>query len=196
MPPVTAERSPPLSADHRRRLAGDGSLVDRSDAVDHLAVRGDDVACLHQHDVADLETRARHPLVLRTVGAGEELRLRLGTCAPERFRLRLAAALRHRLGEVPEEHREPEPEVDLEGEAQVGMPNDKVAQEEERGQRRHDLDDEHHRVMNERPRVELPECGAERRHHDRGVQERQACVASSHRVGRHRPRNGRHRGCS
>ena len=37
VPPVTAERSPPL-ADHRRGFAGDRRLVDRGDAFDHLAV--------------------------------------------------------------------------------------------------------------------------------------------------------------
>ena len=41
-------------ADDRRGFAGDRGLVDRGDALDHLAVGGDDVAGLDQHDVADL----------------------------------------------------------------------------------------------------------------------------------------------
>ena len=39
-------------ADHGRRLAGDGGLVDRGDPLDHGAVPGDDLAGLHHHDVA------------------------------------------------------------------------------------------------------------------------------------------------
>ena len=46
-------------ADDRRRFAGDRRLVDRGDALDHLAVGGDDVAGLDQHDVADLQARCR-----------------------------------------------------------------------------------------------------------------------------------------
>ena len=59
VPPVTAERSPPAS-----RITGADSpviaaFVDRGDALDDLAVAGDDVAGLDQHDVADLADRAR-----------------------------------------------------------------------------------------------------------------------------------------
>ena len=109
VPPVTAERSPPLS-----RITGADSPVmapSLTEATPSITSpsRRDDVACLDQDDVADLEARARHALVLGPVGVGEELRLGLGTRAPERFRLRLAAALRHRLGEIREQHREPEP---------------------------------------------------------------------------------------
>ena len=39
-------------ADDRRRLAGDGALVDRGDALDHLAVGRDGVVGLDQHHVA------------------------------------------------------------------------------------------------------------------------------------------------
>ena len=61
VPPVTAERSPPLS-----RITGADSpviadFIDRGDAFDHLAVAGDQVAGLHQHDVALLQLRRRPP---------------------------------------------------------------------------------------------------------------------------------------
>ena len=39
-------------ADHRRRLAGDRRLVDRGDALDDVAVAGDDLAGRDDHDVA------------------------------------------------------------------------------------------------------------------------------------------------
>ena len=47
-------------ADHRRRLAGDRRLVDRGDAVDHLAVARDEVAGLDQDDIARLQLGRRH----------------------------------------------------------------------------------------------------------------------------------------
>src|SRR3977135_1504541 len=54
VPQVTGDRS----ADARRRFARDRGLVDRGDALDHFAVRGDHVACFDQHDIADLEVDA------------------------------------------------------------------------------------------------------------------------------------------
>ena len=52
VPPVTARAVAAALADDRRRLAGDRRLVDRGDALDHLAVAGDHVAGLDDHDVA------------------------------------------------------------------------------------------------------------------------------------------------
>ena len=49
-------------ADHRRRFAGDRRLVDRGDALDHLAVGRDQVAGLDQDEVADLRVGRRHAL--------------------------------------------------------------------------------------------------------------------------------------
>ena len=84
-------------ADDRRRLAGDRRLVDRGDAFDHLAVGGDDVAGLHQHDLtwAKLVGRRGHdkpsPLI------DDELGLGLLAGLAQARGLRLAAALRPRL---------------------------------------------------------------------------------------------------
>ena len=101
-------------ADDRRGLAGDRRLVDRGDALDHLAVGRDGVAGLDQHDVADLQAGAGDQLVVAAVGPGQQLGLRLGARAPQRIGLRLAAALGDRLGEVGEQHGEPQPQDDLE----------------------------------------------------------------------------------
>ena len=46
-------------ADDRRGFAGDGRFVDRGEALDDVAVAGDDVAGLDQHHVADAADRAR-----------------------------------------------------------------------------------------------------------------------------------------
>ena len=107
-------------ADDGRRFAGDRGLVDRGDAFDHLAVRRNDVAGLDEHDVADAQRLARNQLVVARRLVLEELGLRLAARAPERVRLSLAAALRDRLGEVGEQHGDPQPQDDLEREAEVG----------------------------------------------------------------------------
>ena len=102
-------------ADHGRRLAGDRRLVDRADALDDLAVGRDDLAGLDDHDVAALRARAPGDLARRRAAArcvGRPGRA-------QRARLRLAAALGDRLGEVREQHRQPEPDRDRELEADV-----------------------------------------------------------------------------
>ena len=68
-------------ANDRRRLAGDGRLVDRGDALDHLAVGGDEIAGLDQHDLSGpkLACRSRHdePLLLIDDELGHGLLARL-----------------------------------------------------------------------------------------------------------------------
>ena len=71
--------------------------------------------------------------------------------------LGLAAALGDRLGEIGEQHGEPEPGRDLAGEQGLPVAGDEIAEEQERDAERHDLGDEDHRVPGERPRVELAE---------------------------------------
>ena len=151
-------------ADDRRRFAGDRGLVDRRDALDHLAVGGNGVAGLDQHDVADLEAGARQRACSPAVRAGQQLGLRLGALAAQRIGLRLAAAFGDRLREVGEQDREPEPDDDLEREAEVLAAGHEVAEEDDRRQRGDDLHHEHDRVLDQRPRIELDESRADRRH--------------------------------
>ena len=106
-------------ADHRRALAGDGALVHRGDALDDLAVAGDEVARLHEHEVAAraaaadaTSSTARVPPRL-----GEALGDHVLAGPPQRVGLRLAPSLGHGLGEVREEHREPEPQRHRQDEA-------------------------------------------------------------------------------
>ena len=134
VPPVTLE--PDVGArllEHRRRLAGDGRLVDVGDALDHLAVAGDDVVGLDQHDVALAQLRRADDLgssrrAASSFGRASRLRVRA-----QRVGLRLAARLGHRLGEVGEEHGEPEPERDLAGEA--AAPPGRAAEQRRAGTR-------------------------------------------------------------
>ncbi len=118
VPPVTAERSPPDS-----RITGADSpvmalsLTEAMPSID-VAVGGDDVAGLDQHDIADPRGRppARCSQVVRGVvgieALGRECRL---ARAPQAVGLRLAAPFGDGLGEVGKQHREPEPGGDLAG---------------------------------------------------------------------------------
>ena len=100
-------------ADHRRRLAGDRRLVDVGDALDHLAVARDQLAGRDHDDVAAAQRGSGPPRSTRRPPAARD---RLGARLAQRVGLRLAAALGHRLGEVREQHREPEPDRDEPGE--------------------------------------------------------------------------------
>ena len=104
-------------ADDGRALASDGALVDRRDALDDLAVARDEIAGLDDDEVALAELRCRTGLVAASRRAlGDLLGLDVLAGLAQRVGLRLAAPLGHRLGEVREEHREPQPERDREDE--------------------------------------------------------------------------------
>ena len=106
VPPVTAERSPPDS-----RMTGADSPVIADSST--LAMPSIDVAVgRDQLARGDDDLVARRSAALGTSSTARPaapVRDRLGACPAERRRLRLAAALGHRLGEVREEHREPQP---------------------------------------------------------------------------------------
>ena len=166
VPPVTAERSPPDS-----RITGADSPViaaSLTEAMPSITSPSDGM-------VSPASTRTTSPTfrlvagdapVVRAVGAGQQLGLRLGAGPAQRVGLRLAAAFGDRLGEIGEQHREPQPQDDLELEADVLAAGDEVADQDDGGQRGDDLEHEHHRVLDQRPRIELDEGRADRRHHD------------------------------
>ena len=124
---MTADRSPPGLANHRRGFAGDRRLVDRGDALDNLAVAGDDFAGRHQHDVATQQLRRRHPFDGVAVDDAIGQRVRLG--APQTVGLRLAPSLGHRLGEVGEQHGQPQPRHDLPLEQQIAAAGGRIDDE-------------------------------------------------------------------
>ena len=70
VPPVTARAIAAALADHRRGLAGDGRLVDARDALDHVAVAGDQLAGLDDHHVALAQRRGRDRLDRRRRAGG------------------------------------------------------------------------------------------------------------------------------
>ena len=103
-------------ADHRRRLAGDGRLVDRGDALDDLAVARDRARRPRRRTTSPTaSSEARRPVSTRAVGPAH-------ACATVSARvLRSVSAcalprLGHGLGEVGEQHGEPQPARDQPGE--------------------------------------------------------------------------------
>ena len=124
VPPVTARAVAAGLADDGRRLAGDRRLVDRRDALDDGAVAGDHLAGLDDHDVAAAQLGgglASVPSRSRATVVGAHRAQRVG--------LRLAAALGDRLGEVAEDHRQPQPDGDGQGEPARGRRRRRVAAE-------------------------------------------------------------------
>ena len=171
MPPVTAERSPPDLADDRGGLAGDGRLVDRGDALDDVAVAGDELPGLDHHEVA-LAQRGRR----RRSPRGRPTSFRGGGLLPhlaQRGRLGLAAALGHRLGEVGEEHGEPEPERSPRPVNQSGAPpagcTIRSRSQRSGGEDAADLDHEHDRVLRDVARRSSLRRLSERRRAERSA---------------------------
>jgi hypothetical protein len=146
-------------ADDWGRLAGDGGFVDRSHALDHLTIGGDGVAGLDQDDVAlaQIGGGARRPGYV-VLGSLEFLGLGLPLQAAQAGGLGLAAALGQGLGEVGEQHREPEPERNGEDEAGRRFALAGQGLEPQRGgQDAADIDHEHDRIAPLNARVELAE---------------------------------------
>ena len=135
--------------DDRGRFSGDGRLVHRGDALDDVAVGRDDVARL-AHDAVALAQRRGGDDVLGAVWI-EPSGHGLGTHLAQRLSLCLATALGHGLGEVGEEHGQEQPDRDRPVE-QVG-----VRQGLDERDHRPDQDDEHDRVPDLDPWVELGE---------------------------------------
>ena len=171
VPPVTAERSPPDS-----RMTGADSPV----IADSSTVAMPSTTSPSPGMTSPALTTQRSPSrscddgttsidAARTPHPGR----RLGARLAQRRRLRLAAALGHRLGEVGEQHREPEERHDETGEHVLLVGGvAEVADEQDRRQDRADLDDEHDGVAGERPRVELDERVERGAPDDRAVEER------------------------
>ena len=173
VPPVTAERSPPELADHRRGFAGNGSLVDRGDALDHFAVAGNDVAGVAYHQITSLQIFGRHAFIdLVIVRHQDALGARLGAGSTQTISLRLATPFGNSFGEIREQHGEPQPQDDLEGEPDARVMLNHVAYEQKGGQRGDDLEHEDHRILDQGRRVELDEGLANRWPHDFRVEER------------------------
>ncbi len=118
-------------ADDGRGLAGDRRLVDRRGAFDDLAVGRDQFVRLGDDAVAAAQLRRRRR-ALRAPST-QPARERVGLGAAQELGLRLAAAFGHRLGEVREQHGEPQPRRDREVERRLAVA--RVAEREEQRRR-------------------------------------------------------------
>ena len=158
MPPVTAERSPPALADDRRRFAGDRGFVHRRDALDHVAVAGDDVARFDQHEIAGLQIERGDLLEAAASSARDErfacvcvrVRRRFSACALPRPSATASAKLakitvNHSQNTIWAVNRMPP------------LPATMSRIDEDGRQHRDDLDHEHDGIAGERARVELAE---------------------------------------
>ena len=117
VPPVTAERSPPAS-----RITGADSPVTADSFTEAMPSTtspspGMTSPASTSTTSPGLVERGDHGDFGAPRGCGEPLRHRLGACAAQGIRLGTAAAFGDRLGEVGEQHRDPQPERDLAGEA-------------------------------------------------------------------------------
>ena len=158
-------------ADHRRRLAGDRRLVHAGDALDHLAVGGDQLAGRDHDHVAERQPARRHLLEAAVLAApvGD----RLGAGAAQRLGLGLAPALGHRLREVREQDGEPEPGGDRPREDR------RLEDRERRHEHAGHLDHEHDRVAGHAARVELEHGVPRRPAHQPAVEHRGGLAAHS-----------------
>ena len=189
VPPVTAERSPPDS----RITGADSPVIADSSTLampfDHLAVGRDHLAGGDDDLVADREARE-----LGTSSIEPSGRRRCAIVSARVLRsvvgLGLAPPLGHRLGEVGEQHGEPEPGRDRARRRRSGSRESTKSTVDEDAA---DLDDEHDRVPRHPARVELRDAVAARA----AREDRAGRAASAGSSGRHSargaPRSGRAR---
>src|ERR1700746_366434 len=155
VPPVTAERSPPDS-----RMTGADSPVMAASLTEAMP----SITSPSEGMVSPASTSTTSPtfrLVLGTnlwplpPGPASSL-----ACVSVRWRRNAPAcalprALGDRLREVGEQHREPQPQHDLDFEADMLAAGDEVADQDHGCQRGDDLEHEHHRLLHQPARVEL-----------------------------------------
>ena len=161
VPPVTALRSPPAS-----RMTGADSPViadSSTEAMPSITVPSPGMTS----PASTTTTSPRCSSAAGFVAAVAQPRRGLGAHRAQRVGLGLAAALGDRLGEVAEQHGQPQPDRDREGE-----PARLVAADDprDRDDHRADLDHEHDRVAQHQPRVELAEGGEDRPAQDRALE--------------------------
>ena len=158
-------------ADDRRGFAGDGRFVHAGDAFDHIAVGRDDVAGLANDQVAFLQLGRGHLFFAPVAeAAGDGVLARLAQAVGLGF----AAAFGDRFGEIGEQDGEPQPEGQLRDEAALGR---RAGEDARRGQHRADHGDEHDRVLDHQPRIELLERVPDGRADDVPVKERGSFVS-------------------
>lgn len=152
---MTELLSPPASRDHRRAFAGNGAFVDRGEPLDDLAVGRDDIARLTFEDIVFFQRVAAddtNGIAVDQFGRGLLARF------AQRIGLRFAARFGDRLCEIGEQQRNEQHDEDDEvvSERPLGrIPRNEDVEQQDEHDGRDDLDGEHDRVFNHRPRSSL-----------------------------------------
>ena len=142
-------------ADHRRAFAGNGAFVDRGEPLDDLAVGRDDVARLTFEDIVFFQRVAAddtNSIAVDQFGRGLLARF------AQRIGLRFAARFGDRLCEIGEQQRNEQHDENDEvvSERPLGrIPRNEDVEQQDEHDGRDDLDGEHDRVFNHRPRIEF-----------------------------------------
>ena len=177
-------------ADHRRRLAGDRRLVDRRDALDHVAVAGNELAGPDDAEVADLQLARRDLGDACRRPAARTRPSRRASCAASRPAPcpgpSAIASAKFANSTVNHRNAATRPENQS-----VAAPTRLMSRKNRNVVRTlPDLDDEHHRVLGLQARVELHEAVDERAPHDRRLEHRAAAPLRVVRIelGRHAAR--------
>ncbi len=174
----------PRARGHRRTVAarltddgcaftGDRGLVDARHARNHLAVGGDQVACLDQHDLIDEQLAGGDPRPGFT-DAQHALCVQVGLGRAQRCGLRLAAPFGQRLGEIAEQDGEPQPEDQLRLEGDIAGSGRNPLDQQHRRQGRDEGRHEHHGIADKFRRGELDHRIARGGRHQRPGEERSA----------------------
>jgi len=168
-------------ADHRCGLARDGGFVDGGDTLDNFAVGRNEIAGFDEHDVAGFKLACGHFLVRPARRMHDALSPSLAAQLAQRVGLRLAAAFRDRFGEIREQHGEPQPDDDLEHEADIGPAGRDVLRKDGCRKRRHDGQHEDDGILRKQSRIELGEGGTCRGQKDTWIDQRRTCAIGADR---------------
>jgi hypothetical protein len=160
VPPVTAERSPPLS----RTTGALSPVIALSSTEATPSTMSPSPGISSPADTTSMPACSCDDGMPATSASNRALGHAVGehvlASPAQRRGLRLAAALGHRLGEVGEPHGQPQPGRQAADEADVGGAGGQRVDEQERGEQAAELDDEHHRRAHHPARVELDHAPA------------------------------------
>ena len=129
MPPVTAERSPPAS-----RITGADSPVIADSSTEATPSMTSPSPGMNSPATTDTMSPERSfELAIFSICAVGQDAVGNGfrPCLAQRIGLGLAAAFGHGLGEVGEQHREPQPERDLQVEAELTLVTQHIAHQQD-----------------------------------------------------------------
>ena len=162
-------------ANDRGTLAGDGTLIDRGDTGDDLAVRRNDLARLDQYQIAGAKLRRGYELAILRFEAVQPARGGVLSRRPQAVGLGLAARLGQGLGEVREQDGEQQQECQcrLVDDQAYGRATDDRLDGHDRRQHGAKLDQEHDRVAHHRSRVEHGERANSRLADHLGIEDAQ-----------------------